>query len=247
MPPFTSFSSMLSLPRRRLLTSLNPRYKPQPWALTPKHPRYLSTTPVLQKKEKKSKPAAELESKSSKNAATSEDPSDLTAVQDGIARAVSRLKDDLSKLRSGGRFNTEAIETLRVQVSKESKETARLGELAQVVPRGGRMITVLVSEQDVSHGVYYCVAQLLMPKVIAHQTHHICHRRLGFVPNAAAGPAQSPAAQCPHPSAHQGVSGSERADGAPGVGEGCRCDSRFAGVDAQAPADVGEKEDCAGR
>jgi ribosome recycling factor len=79
----------------------------------------------------------------------SEDPSDLSQLELGIATAVSRLKDELTKLRTGGRLCPETIESLRVQLSKGTKETARLGELAQVVPKGGRMVAVLVSEESV--------------------------------------------------------------------------------------------------
>ncbi|KAL4802859.1 ribosome recycling factor-domain-containing protein [Aspergillus unguis] len=77
-----------------------------------------------------------------------EDPLDITQLEQGIADAVSRLKDELSKLRMGGRLSPETIEGLRVQLNKGTKETEKLGELAQVVPKGGRMVTVLVSEES---------------------------------------------------------------------------------------------------
>ncbi|KAL2828880.1 ribosome recycling factor-domain-containing protein [Aspergillus pseudoustus] len=83
----------------------------------------------------------------SQSTASSEDPLDLSQLEDGIAAAVSRLKDDLSKLRLGGRLSAETIEGLRVQLGKDTKDTARLGELAQVVPKGGRMVAVLVAEE----------------------------------------------------------------------------------------------------
>ncbi|KAI9367424.1 hypothetical protein BJX61DRAFT_547502, partial [Aspergillus egyptiacus] len=88
------------------------------------------------------------EFKTSQESIASEDPLDLSQLENGIASAISRLKDELSKLRVGGRLNPEAIEGLRVQLSKDGKETAKLGELAQVVPKGGRMVTVLVSEES---------------------------------------------------------------------------------------------------
>ncbi|KAB8230137.1 ribosome-recycling factor [Aspergillus alliaceus] len=109
-----------------------------------------STSPLFYKKKDKSKSSStsSLEERLFKSGVVSEDPYDFTQLHDGIADAVSRLKDDLSKLRVGGRLNTEAIEALRVQLSKSSKETVKLGELAQVVPKGGRMVTVLASEED---------------------------------------------------------------------------------------------------
>jgi ribosome recycling factor len=56
----------------------------------------------------------------------------------------------MTTLRSGGRINPLAIESLRAVVDKGSKETARVGDLAQVIPKGGRMLQVLVGEQEVS-------------------------------------------------------------------------------------------------
>lgn len=79
-------------------------------------------------------------------------------METGIANAVNRLKDELSKLRAGGRINTEVIEGLKVNLktgSGNGNESVRLGELAQVVPRGGRMSAVLVSEEEVS--TLYCL------------------------------------------------------------------------------------------
>ncbi|KAJ5915348.1 hypothetical protein N7466_011281 [Penicillium verhagenii] len=77
-----------------------------------------------------------------------EDPSDLSQLQVGISTAVARLKDDLSKLRAGGRFNTASLEGLKVQLSKDSHEFVKLRDLAQVVPKGGRMVTILIAEEE---------------------------------------------------------------------------------------------------
>ncbi|KAE8376181.1 ribosome recycling factor [Aspergillus bertholletiae] len=109
-----------------------------------------STSPLLFKKKDRMKNSSSSspDTKPPKAGVISEDPYDLAQLHDGIAAAVCRLKDDLSKLRVGGRLNTDAIESLRVQLSKGSKETVKLGELAQVVPKGGRMVTVLASEDD---------------------------------------------------------------------------------------------------
>ncbi|KAL4969207.1 Hsp70 protein-domain-containing protein [Aspergillus stella-maris] len=88
------------------------------------------------------------EAKGSQANAASEDSLDLTHLDHGIATAVSRLKDELSKLRIGSRLSPETIENLRVRLGKETKETVKLGELAQIVPKGGRMVTLLVSEDS---------------------------------------------------------------------------------------------------
>ncbi|KAB8257561.1 ribosome recycling factor-domain-containing protein [Aspergillus pseudonomiae] len=109
-----------------------------------------STCPLLFKKKDKTKSSSTSspDARPLKAAVVSDDPYDLAQLHHGIAAAVCRLKDELSKLRLGGRLNTDAIENLRVQLSKGSKETLKLGDLAQVVPKGGRMVIVLVSEED---------------------------------------------------------------------------------------------------
>ncbi|OXV09896.1 hypothetical protein Egran_02340 [Elaphomyces granulatus] len=77
------------------------------------------------------------------------DPLDLSFLHDGVADALKRLKDDLSKLRAGGRLNPDVIENLRVHL-KGDKESVRLGDLAQVIPKGGRTLTIMVGEEGVS-------------------------------------------------------------------------------------------------
>jgi len=79
----------------------------------------------------------------------SEDPYDFTSLEADIASAIERLRNDLSKLRAGGRFNPEVLENLRVQVEKGSTKTVKLSDVAQVVPKG-RTVQVVVGEQDVS-------------------------------------------------------------------------------------------------
>ncbi|KAI9719998.1 MAG: hypothetical protein M1812_003123 [Candelaria pacifica] len=79
---------------------------------------------------------------------TGSDPFDLSELQAGIQKAIEKLKNELSKLRSGGRFNPELLENLAVSLDKKSKHTTRLKELAQVVPRGGRTVVIYVGEKD---------------------------------------------------------------------------------------------------
>lgn len=79
----------------------------------------------------------------------SEDPSDFSALEEEIAKTIERLRSDLSKLRSGGRFNPDVLEALRVQLGKGSDSAVvKLGDVAQVIPKG-RTVQVLVGEQDV--------------------------------------------------------------------------------------------------
>jgi ribosome recycling factor len=75
---------------------------------------------------------------------------DFSTLESGILKALEKLTRDLSQLRSGGRFNPDVVENLKVQLGKAgSKETVRLKDLAQVVPKG-RLLNVIVGEKEVS-------------------------------------------------------------------------------------------------
>ena len=87
--------------------------------------------------------------------AAQSDPLNFSHLELKIQQALAQLKDDLSKLKSGGRFNPDLLEGLRVHLVKGSKETLKLGDLAQVVPRGGRTIAVLVGEAEVCFYTLY--------------------------------------------------------------------------------------------
>ena len=109
--------------------------------------RKFSQTPLLLKKGAK---AAKQEARASGTVGEAEDPHDFSTLDAGIKKELDRLQEELSKLRTGGRFNPELLEGVRVQLKKENKSTIRLGELAQVVPKGGKSVVVLVGEADVS-------------------------------------------------------------------------------------------------
>jgi hypothetical protein len=135
-------ASTLTTTRSQQHTTLSP----------PPTRRTFTTTPHLLKKGGK---AARDESKSQQQASSSkgaaapaDDPNDFSTLEADIATAVERLKDDLSKLRAGGRFNPELLENLRVQPDKNNAERVKLSDVAQVVPKG-RTVQVLVGERDV--------------------------------------------------------------------------------------------------
>lgn len=116
------------------------------------HNRKLSASPGLHKKGGKAardEKQAASKSKDS-NDALSDDPFEFSTLEGDIANTIERLKNDLSKLRAGGRFNPEVVENLRVQADKDGKHTAKLNDLAQVIPKG-RTVQILVGEQDVGH------------------------------------------------------------------------------------------------
>ncbi|KAL9093778.1 MAG: hypothetical protein Q9159_000080 [Coniocarpon cinnabarinum] len=74
------------------------------------------------------------------------DPQDFRTLRQGIANAQSRLREDLSKLRGGGKLNPEVVESLRVKLDKGAT-IERLSQIAQVVPRG-RTLQVIASEKE---------------------------------------------------------------------------------------------------
>lgn len=136
------YSSPAIHPRRALIQHNGPVSSPF---------RSFSSTPLLLKKKERGKSSStEPGVNSSAPDLKSTDSLDLSQLQQGIATAVARLKDELSKLRMGGRLGTDALESLRVQISKGSKETVKLGDLAQVFPKSGRLVAIMVSEEEVS-------------------------------------------------------------------------------------------------
>ncbi|TVY85812.1 Ribosome-recycling factor, partial [Lachnellula willkommii] len=116
----------------------------------PNSTRAFSQSPLLLKK--KSKADRELEEAASTNQVV-EDPLDFSELDAGIEKALKKLENDLSKLRTGGRFNPEVLDNLRVSLGKGDKKTERLGDLANVLPNGGRMLMVLVGEKEHLHPV----------------------------------------------------------------------------------------------
>ncbi|KAI5200093.1 ribosome recycling factor [Aureobasidium subglaciale] len=113
--------------------------------------RSFSNTPTtLKKGGKAAREASRSDSSSSSSspaaaAVGSEDPFDFSALESDINDAVEKLKNDLSQLRQGGRFNPQVLESLRVQLKQGGP--VKLGDLAQVVPKG-RIVQVVVGEQE---------------------------------------------------------------------------------------------------
>jgi len=119
-------------------------------ARIPKTSRSFSTTPSFFKKKGRAEREAEEEAASKSSPVDIEDPFDFSALNGSLERNIEKLKADLNKLRTGGKFNPETLEDLRVSLNKESKKSERLGDLAQVVPKG-RTLQVMVGEKDVCH------------------------------------------------------------------------------------------------
>lgn len=146
--------------------------------------RPLSTTSGLYKKSsassKSSKKSPNVKSseveehvpnnKATKNRDDEIDPYDFTELQAGIDTAIARLKDALTKTRDAGRVTPEMIEALPVELNikhpdqslpKGKGETAhhestKVGNIASVAPKGGRMLQVFAAEE--SHVKPLCAA-----------------------------------------------------------------------------------------
>ncbi|KAK7983880.1 ribosome recycling factor [Apiospora arundinis] len=133
--------------------------------------RSLHTTPVwLKKKGREEKeqargrpaPDAGSSSGSSKNSSnnassgasasqhptpTPEEVLDFADVNSRLTKLASHANESLKKIKMGGRFNPDLIGSVKVQPDrKESSESYPLRELASVIPKGGRTISILVHE-----------------------------------------------------------------------------------------------------
>ncbi|KAI6251489.1 Ribosome-recycling factor, mitochondrial [Erysiphe necator] len=71
----------------------------------------------------------------------------FTNLKEGIKERIDWLQSELSKLRKGGGFNPDLLENLRIVVQKGSKKTESLGDLAQIIPKGGRSLAIHVGEK----------------------------------------------------------------------------------------------------
>ncbi|KIW38550.1 uncharacterized protein PV06_09506 [Exophiala oligosperma] len=85
------------------------------------------------------------------------DPYDFTDLNAGIANAVARLKDALVRTRDAGRVTPDMIESLPVELNvkgaaahgtRAHHERTKLGDIASVVQKGGRMLQVYCSEES---------------------------------------------------------------------------------------------------
>ncbi|KAI0583833.1 ribosome recycling factor [Pyrenophora tritici-repentis] len=124
---------------------------------TPQCPSYFvrnfSSSMQLQKKAGKAN-KAHARTDSTPPVGTVEEPTatdkayDVSELEASILKALEKLTHDLSQLRSGGKLNPEIVESLKVQLGTAShgKESVRLGDIAQVVPRG-RVLNVICGEE----------------------------------------------------------------------------------------------------
>ncbi|PKS08211.1 hypothetical protein jhhlp_005153 [Lomentospora prolificans] len=121
--------------------------------------RAFSATPLYLKKKDKGSPKPSKSSKSSPAPSTSSSstdeaghasPTPMTphnfAVTSRLSKFSDRYKTELKQFRQGGKSNPDVIGALPVPT--RGGETFPLRELAQVVPRGGRTISLLVNDKS---------------------------------------------------------------------------------------------------
>ncbi|KAI0096108.1 ribosome recycling factor [Nemania sp. FL0031] len=75
-----------------------------------------------------------------------EEPLNFADVEARLSKQAEHSKASLKKLHTGGRFDPEVIGALKVPVDKRGVVSYPLHELAQVVPRGGRTVSLLVHD-----------------------------------------------------------------------------------------------------
>ncbi len=131
------------------------------------------------------------------------DPYDFSDLEAKIKHQADWLRESLQKLRTGGRLSAETIESLHVEIKHglggeggqgKKLEKLRLGDLATVVPRGGRSMCVMVNEEAVRllHSfrvLPFAILWLLCLKLtslvnLARQTHNHIHPILGLLPDS---------------------------------------------------------------
>ncbi|KAF2678304.1 ribosome recycling factor [Lentithecium fluviatile CBS 122367] len=113
---------------------------------------FLSTPPLHKKAKNEAFSDGPPTGNKSRQPTATDDVLDLSTVETEILKAIEKLSHTLSQLRSGGRLNPEVVEGLKVQLGTagkdgHGKESVRLGDVAQVVPRG-RMLQVICGEVE---------------------------------------------------------------------------------------------------
>ncbi|KAK8016342.1 ribosomal recycling factor protein [Apiospora rasikravindrae] len=140
-----------------------------PIATTPRNLsqcRSLHTTPIWLKKkgreekeQARARPAADSGNSSGSSTSggggsssqhptpTPEEALDFADVHSRLTKLASHANESLKKIKSGGRFNPDLIGSVKVQPDrKESSVSYPIRELASVIPKGGRTISLLVHE-----------------------------------------------------------------------------------------------------
>lgn len=128
---------------------------------TPKPCRAFTTTSPLSKKGGNNKRVKE-EVDPQTPLGFADDPFDFSTLEVANAKNLEKLKNDLSKMGTGGRFNPEVLESLTVILDKSgSKLRIKLRDIAQIVPKGGRTVMIIVGEKDVRCFHFYVLLRMI--------------------------------------------------------------------------------------
>lgn len=107
------------------------------------------------------------DNKSSRNKDSEPDPYDHSLLDSAIASALAHLRENLARTRDAGRVSPSMLEELPVELNIKNphtqggsahKERTRIRDIASVVPRGGRMLHVLCSEDSAMKPVSNAIA-----------------------------------------------------------------------------------------
>ncbi|KAI1424516.1 ribosome recycling factor [Xylaria sp. FL1777] len=142
--------------RRPLLASTAPRSSPSQLYCV----RSLHASPALSKSKKKEEPQKRGRStdKPADNSAADDaskhpqpspdEPLNFADVESRLQKHAEHFRASLKKMQTGARFDPDVIGGLQVTISKKTGEAYPLRELAQVVPRGGRAVSLLVHDEE---------------------------------------------------------------------------------------------------
>ncbi|KAI0810145.1 ribosome recycling factor [Xylaria sp. FL0064] len=147
--------------RRPLLASTLPLSSP----IALDNVRSIHVSPTLSKSKKKEEPVkhnnagrGKSSEKASSESSTADDdgpkhpqpnpeePLNFADVESRLAKHAEHFRPSLKKMQTGSRFDPDTIGALRVTVNKKTGDAYPLRELAQVVPRGGRAVSLLVHD-----------------------------------------------------------------------------------------------------
>jgi ribosome recycling factor len=155
-----ALGSPLSSTTSRHITIPGPQARHNTAAFGSPNRSFSSTASVSKKKGKDKKDAHGSKSDHAQSTSTSHDdeakhpsananePMNLDDVTSRLKSLDMHYRESLKIFQAGSRFNPAVIGALPVQVSKSSRETFPLRELAEIVPRGGRSISLLVHDKE---------------------------------------------------------------------------------------------------
>ena len=127
--------------------------RPSQLLKAPPH-RQFTASIAFQGKGKKQKASGETSSREDGSSprdstGSTANPHDFAALEDDIAGNLRSLQSRLAQLRTSTRLDPKRVEDVRIVLDKAGSQSVKLGDVAQVIPKGGRNMVVLVGDKDV--------------------------------------------------------------------------------------------------